>query len=82
MRNPDAGRSRALDRIGLAECAFLMGDRTAAAEHTHEAVDAAAQTQSSRVRDQLADLYPYTVGHSASSAVREARGRIRELLAN
>lgn len=81
-RNPDAGRSHALDRIGLAECSFLMGDITAAAEHTHEAVEAAAQTQSNRVRDQLADLYPYTVGHSASSAVREARGRIRELLAN
>lgn len=82
MRDPDAWRSHALDRIGLAECSFLMGDITAAAEHTHQAVDAAGQTQSSRVRDQLADLYPYTVGHGGSSAVREARGRIRELLAS
>ncbi|MGP3947221.1 helix-turn-helix domain-containing protein [Streptomyces sp. 7N604] len=81
-RGPEAGRSHALDRIGLAECRFLVGDLSGAVDHTHRAVEAAELTQSSRVRTQLGQLYPYTVGHSASRAVREARGRIRDLLAS
>lgn len=80
-RKGEAGRSRALDRIGLAECAFLAGDVTYAVTETHRAVEAAEVTQSSRVRAQLRQLYPYTVGHSASRRVREARDRIRGLLA-
>jgi transcriptional regulator with XRE-family HTH domain len=81
-RGPEAGRSHALDRIGLAQCHFLLGDLTNAAEETHHAVDAARATRSARVRTQLGELYPYTVGNNAARPVREARDRIRDLLAN
>ncbi|MFE4535707.1 helix-turn-helix domain-containing protein [Streptomyces scopuliridis] len=81
-RGPEAGRSHALDRIGLAECYFLVGDITGAVEETHRAVAAARLTQSGRVRGQLGQLYPYTVGHSASRTVREARDSIRDLLSS
>ncbi|BDH15789.1 hypothetical protein [Streptomyces hygroscopicus] len=70
-----------LDWIGLAECHFLVGDITGAVESTHEAVGAAARTQSGRVRNQLAQLYPYTVGRDAPGPLRQARDHIRELLA-
>ncbi|MGW4519159.1 hypothetical protein ACWEO4_46555 [Streptomyces sp. NPDC004393] len=81
-RGPDeAGRSHALDTIGLAECHFLMGDIAGAVDHTRRAVEAAAFTQSSRVRTQLGQLYPYTVGKGASRPMAEARTMIRELLA-
>ncbi|MFG2887858.1 hypothetical protein ACGFYV_37265 [Streptomyces sp. NPDC048297] len=79
-RGAEAGRNYALDLIGLAECLFLMGDVTSAVDHTHRAVDAAARTRSSRVRAQLGQLYPYTVGRSASRTVSEARAGIREVL--
>ncbi len=81
-RGPEAGRSHALDRIGLAECAFLAGDIQGAAAETTLAVQAARGTQSGRVRTQLGQLYPYTVGHSASRPVREARDSIRDLLSS
>lgn len=81
-RGPEAGRSHALDRIGLAECHFLVGDVSSGAEETHRAVEAARLTQSGRVRTQLGELYPYTVGHSASRPVREARDSIRDLLSS
>ncbi|MFJ7996904.1 helix-turn-helix domain-containing protein [Streptomyces sp. NPDC096310] len=81
-RGAEAGRSHALDRIGLAECRFLVGDVTGGAEETHRAVDAARLTQSGRVRSQLGELYPYTVGHSTSRTVREARDSIRDLLSS
>lgn len=81
-RGTEAGRSHALDRIGLAECHFLVGDVAGAAEETHRAVEAARLTQSGRVRMQLGELYPYTVGHSASRSVREARNSIRDLLSS
>ncbi|GGJ56546.1 helix-turn-helix domain-containing protein [Streptomyces brasiliensis] len=81
-RGAEAGRSHALDMIGLAECHFLMGDMTSAVDQTHRAVDAAARTQSSRVRTQLGQLYPYTVGRSPSRTVGEARARIREVLSS
>ncbi|WP_435841227.1 helix-turn-helix domain-containing protein [Streptomyces griseus] len=81
-RGPEAGRSHALDRIGLAECAFLAGDIQGAAAETALAVQAARGTQSGRVRTQLGQLYPYTVGHSASRPVREARDSIRDLLSS
>ncbi|WP_329303155.1 hypothetical protein OG410_37095 [Streptomyces sp. NBC_00659] len=79
-RGAEAGRSHALDLIGLAECHFLVGDVTGAVEQTHRAVDAAADTRSGRVRMQLGQLYPYTVGRSTSSTVSEARARLREVL--
>ncbi len=79
-RGPEAGRSHALDLIGLAECHFLVGDMSGAVEHTRSAVDAASRTQSSRVRAQLGQLYPYTVGRSTSRAVGEARTMLRDLL--
>ncbi|MFE0865959.1 helix-turn-helix domain-containing protein [Streptomyces rochei] len=82
QRGAEAGRSHALDLIGLAECHFLTGDLKSAVEYTHRSVDAAARTQSSRVRTQLAQLYPYTVGRSASRTVSEARKRIREALSS
>ncbi|MGW3626504.1 helix-turn-helix domain-containing protein [Streptomyces sp. NPDC000880] len=82
QRGSEASRSHALDRIGLAECHFLLGDLTSAVEEAHRAVEAAGSTRSSRVRDQLGELYPYTVGHSASRPVREVRDRIRDLLSN
>ncbi|MFF5981064.1 helix-turn-helix domain-containing protein [Streptomyces olindensis] len=81
-RGSEAGRSHALDLIGLAESHFLMGDVTGAVDHTHRAVDAASRTRSSRVRAQLGQLYPYTVGRSASRTVGEARARIREVLSS
>jgi hypothetical protein len=55
-RGPEAGRSHALDTIGLAECHFLMGDVAGAVHHTRLAVEAAARTQSARVRAQLSQL--------------------------
>lgn len=79
-RGAEAGRSHALDHIGLAETLFLMGDVTGGVEQTHTAVDAAEQTQSRRVRDLLAELYPYTVGKEANRGLRDARDRIRGLL--
>lgn len=82
QRGAEAGRSHALDHIGLAECLFLMGDVTSGVEQTHRAVDAAERTQSNRVRDLLGDLYPYTVGRDASRGMREARDRVRGLLAS
>lgn len=81
-RGAEAGRSHALDRIGLAECQFLTGDIQGAAAETVLAVQAARGTQSGRVRAQLGQLYPYTVGHSASRPVREARDSIRDLLSS
>ncbi|MEV0186368.1 helix-turn-helix domain-containing protein [Streptomyces sp. NPDC050625] len=82
-RGPEeAGRSHALDTIGLAECHFLMGDLTGAVDHTRRAVEAAALTQSSRVRTQLSQLYPYTVGRGASRPMAEARTMIREILSS
>ncbi|MEU1600213.1 hypothetical protein ABZ468_47555 [Streptomyces sp. NPDC005708] len=81
-RGPEASRSHALDRIGLAQCHFLIGDLTVAVEETHRAVDAARSTRSGRVRAQLGELYPYTVGNSAARPVRAARDRIRDLLSN
>ncbi|MEN8655139.1 hypothetical protein ABCR94_32285 [Streptomyces sp. 21So2-11] len=81
-RGPEAGRSHALDRIGLAECRFLVGDIVGGAEETGFAVEAARHTQSGRVRTQLGQLYPYTVGHSASRSVRGARDSIRDLLSS
>ncbi|MFI7019859.1 helix-turn-helix domain-containing protein [Streptomyces sp. NPDC050164] len=81
-RGSEAGRSHALDLIGLAESHFLMGDVASAVDHTHRAVDAASRTRSSRVRTQLGQLYPYTVGRSASRTVWEARARIREVLSS
>lgn len=81
-RGAEAGRSHALDLIGLAECHFLMGDVTGAVAQTHRAVDAAGRTRSHRVRAQLGQLYPYTVGRSSSRTVGEARARIREVLSS
>lgn len=81
-RSPEAGRSTALDRLGLAEVYFLTGDLTSAVAETHAAVDAAAGVQSGRVREGAAWLYSYTVGHGKSAAVREARARLREQLAD
>ncbi|WP_326597738.1 helix-turn-helix domain-containing protein [Streptomyces sp. NBC_01803] len=79
-RGTEAARSHALDWAGLAECSWLMGDIRIALEQTHHAIDVAALTQSTQVRTKLGRLYPYTVGHSASGKVREARHRIRDLL--
>ncbi|MFF4696466.1 helix-turn-helix domain-containing protein [Streptomyces chattanoogensis] len=81
-RGPEAGRSHALDSIGLAECLFLVGDVSGGVAQAHRALDAANNTRSKRVRDQLGNLYPYTVGHSAARAVGEVRARIRDLLSN
>ncbi|QTZ94978.1 hypothetical protein [Streptomyces auratus] len=79
QRGPEANRSHALDWIGLAECHVLVGDVTGAVDNTHHAVDAAAHTQSGRVRKQLAQLYPYTVGRDIPGPLREARNQIRDL---
>ncbi|MCT9076540.1 helix-turn-helix domain-containing protein [Streptomyces fulvoviolaceus] len=81
-RGAEAGRSYALDLIGLAESYFLMGDVPEAVDQTHRAVDAAARTRSTRVRAQLGQLYPYTVGRSSSRTVGEVRSRIREVLSS
>lgn len=81
-RGREAGRSRALDHIGLAEVYFLVGDLGNACAQAHAAVDAAESVHSGRVRSGLAGLYAYTVGHGTSHRVREARARIREQLAD
>ncbi|MGD9485611.1 helix-turn-helix domain-containing protein [Streptomyces sp. TRM70308] len=81
-RGPEAARSHALDRIGLAECSFLSGDLTEAVIHTGHAVEAARHTQSGRVRTQLGQLYPYTVGRGVSRSVAQARDSIRDLLSS
>lgn len=81
-RGAGAGRSTALDHLGLAETYFLVGDLGAAVTETHAAVDAAAGVQSGRVREGAAWLYSYTVGHGSSAPVREARARLREQLAD
>ncbi|MFD3481992.1 hypothetical protein [Streptomyces sp. NPDC058665] len=81
-RGSEAGRSHALDRIGLAECRFLLGDVGGGTEETHRAVAAARLTQSDRVRAQLGQLYPYSVGHQASRSVCEPRDSIRDLLSS
>ncbi|MBU3869918.1 hypothetical protein KN815_39445 [Streptomyces sp. 4503] len=80
QRGPEAGRSYALDWIGLAECAFLLGDTQSAADCSRRAVDAASSLRSGRVRVQLAQLYPYTVGDGVPRAVADVRGSIRSLL--
>ena len=59
-----------------------MGDVSGAVDHTRRAVEAAARTQSARVRTQLGQLYPYTVGRSASQRVAEARTMIRDLMSS
>lgn len=79
-RGPEAGRSHALDWIGLAECAFLLGDTQSAADYSRRAVGAASGLRSGRVRAQLAQLYPYTVGDGVPRAVADVRGSIRTLL--
>lgn len=79
IRGPEAGRSYTLDVIGLAECHFLTGDLTGAVTHTRRAVQAASTTRSRRVREQLAALYPHTIGLTAKPVV-EARSMIRDLL--
>ncbi|MEU3600866.1 hypothetical protein ABZ714_19405 [Streptomyces sp. NPDC006798] len=79
QRGPEAGRSHALDRIGLARCHFLLGDLREGVAETHRAVDAAQATRSARVRSQIGKLYPLTVG-STARPVQEARDRIRDLL--
>lgn len=81
-RGPGAGRSHALDLIGLAQCHFLLGDLTSAAAHARDAVAAAERTHSPRVRAQLNQLYPYTVGKTSTRAVSEARTMIRDLLSS
>ncbi|WP_411158285.1 helix-turn-helix domain-containing protein [Streptomyces sp. CBMA29] len=81
-RGPEAGRSHALDRLGLAEVYFLSGDLTAAVAETHAACDVAERVHSGRVREGMAELYAYTVGHGISAPVREARARLREQLAD
>ncbi|WP_250301150.1 hypothetical protein OG204_15860 [Streptomyces sp. NBC_01387] len=81
-RGVEASRSHALDWIGLAECSFLAGDVSDAADYTYRAVEAASLTRSGRVRRKLGSLYPYTVGRSSSPSVRGARDSIRDLLAS
>lgn len=81
QRGPETGRGHALDRIGLAECYFLLGDQHAAVAETHHAVTAALNTRSSRVNAKLAELYDYTTDPGASSMVRDAREQIRQALA-
>ncbi|MER6914332.1 helix-turn-helix domain-containing protein [Streptomyces sp. NPDC000594] len=81
-RGPQTGRGHVLDRIGLAECHFLMGDRRGATTETMAAVEAARDMWSGRVRAQLGKLYPYTVGDTASQPLKEARDSIRDLLSS
>jgi hypothetical protein len=80
QRTAEAGRGHALDWIGLAECAFLIGDTTGAVDHSRRAVEVASGIHSGRVRTRLAQLYPYTVGDGSSRAVADVRGSIRTLL--
>ncbi|RKN12258.1 helix-turn-helix domain-containing protein [Streptomyces radicis] len=80
LRGTEAARSHALDWAGLAECSWLLGDIRSAVDRTHRAIEVARLTESKKVRVKLGRLYPYTVGHTANIAVREARHDLRELL--
>ncbi|AGP58128.1 helix-turn-helix domain-containing protein [Streptomyces rapamycinicus] len=80
QRGPEAGRSHALDWIGLAEYAFLLGDMQSGADHAQNAVNVASGLRSGRVRAQLSQLYPYTVGDGVPRAVADVRSSIRSLL--
>lgn len=50
------------------------------ADHSQHAVSVASGLRSGRVRAQLAQLYPYTVGDGVPRAVADVRGSIRSLL--
>ncbi|MGW5351597.1 helix-turn-helix domain-containing protein [Streptomyces sp. NPDC004031] len=81
-RGEGAGRAVALDRLGLAETYFLLGDLHAAVAEAHAAVDAASGVRSGRVREGAEWLYSCTVGYGHSAPVREVRARLREQLAD
>ena len=82
LRGTEAARSHALDWAGLAECSWIVGDVRTAVQHTHRAIEVAALTPSTQVRQKLERLYPYTVTHAAHPAVRETRCRLRAHLAS
>ncbi len=63
LRRPESMRSFSLDQAGLAQTYFLQSELEQAVSAGHKAIDLAEQTQSDRVRVQLADLYQLAVPH-------------------
>lgn len=80
FRGPEAGRSFALDQIGLAESRFLLGDIKAGARQAHKALDALERTTSERAHIQLKELHQQTMEYSGIRLVRDLQGRIHDSL--
>lgn len=79
-RGPEAGRSFALDRIGLAECRFLLGDTVGGVEQGHLALNAVDHTRSDRAQVLLGDLYRQIGPYANRRPVFDLQNRMRELL--
>jgi hypothetical protein len=70
LRRPESMRSFSLDQAGLAQTYFLQRELEQAVSVGHKAIDLAGQTQSDRVRVQLAELYQLAVPHQREPGVR------------
>jgi hypothetical protein len=80
LRRPESMRSFSLDQVGLAQTYFLQRELEQAVSAGHKAIDLAGQTQSDRVRVQLADLYQLAVAHQREPGVRDLTKRLSEAL--
>jgi hypothetical protein len=80
LRRAEALRSAALDQIGFAEIRLVQGELDEAARLGHDALDTVAQTQSSRVRVKLAELYRYAETRDSAPPMAELCERIRLVL--
>lgn len=80
LRRPESMRSFSLDQAGLAQAYFLQRELEQAVSAGHKAIDLAGQTQSDRVRVQLADLYQLVVPHQREAGVRDLTERLTAAL--
>jgi hypothetical protein len=72
----DAARSHALALVALAQLDTTVGDLDRGVQVGHQAVDAAQQVSSGRVRENLTQLYQATAPHTARTDVADLRERI------
>ena len=80
LRRPESMRSFSLDQAGLAQTYFLQRELEQAVSAGQRAIDLAGQTQSDRVRMQLAELYQLAVPHQREPGVRDFTERLTEAL--
>jgi len=80
LRRPESMRSFSLDQAGIAQAYFLQNELEQAVSAGHKAIDLAEQTQSDRVRVQLADLYQLAVPHQREPSVRDFSERLTAAL--